>query len=442
MALHPNNYLVLARLDWFRFLIYTFPVQLVEPFIFLFSPYPALSVSALFIGVVQYFGIMLLYILCSILVDFFRGIDGIPVAPVPSQIADKLTESLRVQGLLHPALKVSRIRCNVSDITMGAHIRGVIWPSVVISGGLMVGLLRKDKRAAGILCHEIAHIEHYDRLLPGVIGLTLIEIFGSLSKFLTGDAIVDLGPGVFWASFFAIIAYKAIVLGGALSCISRYREFYADARAMYLSKDPEAYVSVLESALISGKSSGFSIFHPRLSSRIKQARNGFPVLRRIVFWRLYLAISSCVSFAQWKLTDDTDVAMYAFSGFCVTIFLLVTEPLRSLFIGVPRHITQHTSAGLVQLAVFGSTVEHQSQSHASDNESVSGRPKPNDFEMPVAEPLDAAKGFGKSVFRYIFLLSGFAFVIFVGNEYGGQNSEMIVSVGGGVVYAIFYALRD
>jgi Zn-dependent protease with chaperone function len=192
------------------------------------------------------------YLILSVIVDYARGLKGPPLKTISEPILKRVREVLDADGLARSSLSPERFEFNGTDLAMGAHVKGVIRPHLVISGGLLVGLIRRDARANAIVCHEIAHIEHYDRLLPGIIGLTAIEIVGAPIIAVVRQTKVNHLQNSELLTLLAIVfAYKLLVSGGILSILSRRRELYADARALALTKDHETYIEILRLARFS-----------------------------------------------------------------------------------------------------------------------------------------------------------------------------------------------
>lgn len=295
----------LARIEWVLLIAFSFPIQVASPVVCYFTQACILS-DAL---VDSAFGALFLAALTSILamlVDSVRGQLSKPAAILSHDIQANLTHCLSHVHIGIPAPVLMRTRVLRTDLALGAHTRGIFRPYLVISGGLLVGLLRKDPRASAILCHELAHLDHFDRLLPGLMGLIFFQVVGTAVKTVS-QMVAEGQTGTDDVLRFLFLAvYNAIVLSFVLSSVSKYREFYADAKAVSIFGDQIAYVDLLNSA--SGRETRkLSFFHPTLAKRVAQVTNGFPVLRRAVFWRIFWPLNLIISWYQWWMSR-----LYAF----------------------------------------------------------------------------------------------------------------------------------
>lgn len=317
----------LARTDWLVMILVTFPHIFYDPLM-------ADNVgSALLQSFITGSLLFLMSGFLGICIDRVRGLSGAPSKPLDQKATERLREALNTQGLHHSSLIVTRIRFVPSDHTMGAHVRGVFIPHVVISAGLLIGVLRKDPKAQAILCHEIAHIVHYDRLLPGFIGLVALETAGNLFKFLRNESWAD----IISSDFLLIASWRLFVFILLVSSVSKYREYFADARALAMVKDRESYLVLLKVAARNERGS-FHFFHPSLAKRISEACADFPVLRRGLFWRIYLPMNALISLEQWMMLDGF-ISEYARAGFFVSMACLPLQFFRGWLLK-PRQNTE------------------------------------------------------------------------------------------------------
>lgn len=146
---------------------------------------------------------------------------------------------------------IARLRVLFGDLSVGAHVSGLIIPKIAISGGLFLGLLTNNWASKAIVAHEIGHVRNGDRWLFGVIaavfGLSAMQAFDLLlpsvfdrtqiaislrgisesesRSFLNGISGGDPYPGIIrWIS----IATHLFIL----RCILHWREYAADAVAV------------------------------------------------------------------------------------------------------------------------------------------------------------------------------------------------------------------
>ena len=152
-----------------------------------------------------------------------------------------------------------RLRVVKSDLQLGAHVRGVIRPSIVISGGMLMGLMRKDSHALGVLAHELAHVAHWDRLYLGVLGLWTLN---AAAPFLWGGE-SSVGEKI------SVAFISSLIPLGICMIISERREFAADLSAgLVAGFRPYTEVLIQAQGKHGKRSSGF--FHPSLKERIEE----------------------------------------------------------------------------------------------------------------------------------------------------------------------------
>lgn len=379
----------------------------IAPFAALGSPIAAILVVTL-LSVFKLAVLIAFYILLAIVIDIIRGLNSGRTKQIAPAMRVALQSALASQKLDRLAEKLPSIDVDKSDVAMGAHIRGVVRPRIVLSGGLLVGLLRNDSRANAIICHEAAHLQNLDWLLPGIIGLTAFEFFGE--AIIIGSQTLGVNPG----AYLEFMAYKALVFATTVMVISRYREFYADARALSQCEDPAVYIDMLETAALSEKRK-WSFFHPSLRSRVRAARNGYAVLRRVVAWRVYLVLNVIVSWvqvvalAQQGVSETDNAVVNASALIPLGGVLLFAECFRWLFFLSP------------------------------DRARLGVGPSVGSISLPRwAVPRWPVPGW---LLRYGFLIGGFIAAIALGSAYGGANASLLTSVCAAIVYGIFRALK-
>jgi Zn-dependent protease with chaperone function len=385
---------LLARSEWVLLLASTFPGPLITPFILLFSPYALLTIPQLFYSTVHLLSIFLFMAVLALFFDIFQGFFSVKSKPITRNIEEKIIASISEK--VPPTALTALLRGAVvtSDISIGAQVRGIIWPRIIISGGLLVGLLKNDPLAVGVLLHEYAHIRHFDRILPGFIALAMFEAVGQTIKYISHDLSEFRAEGLLF-----VVSYKLIVFGIIISYISKYREYYADAKAIQILGDNKHYISFLNKAIEGNKKKKFNYFHPSIESRITEAESGYSVLNRTIFWKIYWPLNILISCIQYIYADDDYVRFYAHGVMVISVGCLAFEFLRKPLLS------------------------------SSDN-----------FILAVSNIFAALRP-GKRFARYTFLLSGFIFVIFFANTYGGYDKSTWISVGGAIVYTISRSMK-
>ncbi len=124
--------------------------------------------------------------------------------------------------------------------------------TLVISEGLLRWLNQEELKA--VIAHEVGHLYHKDYLImtslgsipilyytigKSIIGVTR-SLFRSLRGIIFGIAFALLFGPIAIISFILYLITKLIVL-----TLSRLREFYSDAYAAYLTRNPRALMSAL-----------------------------------------------------------------------------------------------------------------------------------------------------------------------------------------------------
>lgn len=328
----------LARNDWLMIVALNFPVQIIgvgrcmfvercDAVTFVFSVLELVAVGLVVIGL-------------ATAVDRLRTYQSAKPEALGAEPLARMVKAIELAGVSIEERTLRRIRVLKSDLSMGAHVHGVLRPHVVISGGMLVGILRQDGRALAILAHEVAHLQHFDQLLPGMIGLAGFEIIGRIYGLVSQDA----GEGLTGGALAAFLSMAIAMMGMMVIVVSRisvYREFYADAKGVALTGNFLAYAEVLRQ--ISGresKSSGF--FHPSPDTRLAQLQEGYPLLRKAKFWKLYWIAVFLTSWFQWwmaRLLDSENggghTAQYAGGGALIALACLCFEFTRKFWAPKP-----------------------------------------------------------------------------------------------------------
>jgi Zn-dependent protease with chaperone function len=243
---------------------------------------------------------------------------------------------------------ITRLRVLFSDLSVGAHVSGLVFPKIAISGGLFFGLLTNDWRSKAILAHEIGHIRNGDRWLFGVMvavfGLSGLQAFDLLfmSAREAPSHLINISEGdklpnsVRWAA----IATHLIILVGIL----HWREYAADAVAVLITKSKYKYVDLLRSLeephVGNSKeplSHSGSFFHPSIESRQKNLRTASmglgpsTILERL--WKAFVIVPPSLFFLALVFSGINDAAAFV-------IFLpLVLIGFIGLFVErIKRHV--------------------------------------------------------------------------------------------------------
>lgn len=397
MTLPPDSegkkqFTLLARTEWVLFVAANFPVTLLMPLLLLFSPRPLLIFVGLFYSVIQTVCIFLTSVVFAMFFDGARKLFSVKGKPIQQGAVDALKQVLSDDA--PPALLsiLSNSYVVMKDLSIGAQVRGVIQPRIVLSGGMLVGLLRRDPSAICVLLHEYAHIQHFDRILPGVIAFAVFDLMARpITLFMTQDT--RLWPAIFLA------LYQLVVFGVTISFVSKYREYYADAKVIQLSRNRESYLAMLQGAT-EGAKRALNFFHPSPQQRIAEAELGHRVLVWSIFWKVYWALNITVSWIQIKFSGDSDdIIIYAYCMVIISVICLVFEACRKPLL--------FASAGFISSA--GSF-------------------------LTMIRP-------GHRFARLSFLLGGFLLVSYVATNFGGSNEGIMMAVGGGIVYAIWQSMK-
>lgn len=114
--------------------------------------------------------------------------------------------------------------------------------AVALTAGLLRNLSRDE--VAGVIAHELAHIEHRDTLIMTVTA-SMAGAIGMLARFggLMGSGRDNRGPGLIGA--IALMVLAPLAAGLVQMAISRAREYRADARAAEITGQPLALASAL-----------------------------------------------------------------------------------------------------------------------------------------------------------------------------------------------------
>lgn len=236
------------------YLYLLFPINFIGGQVYFFAYYG--------VGLVEpvAYGILAIYA-AALLSDLYFSRKRPAGKDLPVAIKNPFQNALdRLHAAGSPKFSSSRVKVAAGDLSMGAHIRGIMSPRLVISGGLLVAFLRQDKRADAIIAHELSHISHLDRFFHAFLLIWSVNFvytaFALAERMLSGER-------------FEHIFLNLFIQFVACSLISERREVAADiAAATVVGKD--VYLSVLTPSNGAHNKSGGSYFHPPLAHRRKQ----------------------------------------------------------------------------------------------------------------------------------------------------------------------------
>lgn len=392
-----KQFTLMARIDWLLFLNAMFPYQVSIPFLLLFSPYSSLALPEVFFSILRFVLIFLFLITIGFIFDTIRGLFIAKGKLIDEGTFNALSKALSDYIPTSDILLLKNLHTVKSDLSLGAQVRGIIRPRIVISGGLLVGLLRKEPLALSVLIHEIAHIRHFDRFLPALIALSMFEFIGRQAILILDYLTIDAEkPPI--GLLILIPIYQIIVFSITISFISKYREFYADAKSIQSFKNITPYLALLDSATEKSRKFAFHFFHPTPKRRTLEAKNGHPVLTRSIFWKVYWPLNALISWGQWEYADEEYVSFYGQNAMIVSIACFIFEIFRKPLL-------------------FAS----------------------NDFISSCTSIFNWLRP-GKRFARYAFMLTGFIFVIFLDNTFGDKNKTWMW-LGGAIVYSISRSMK-
>jgi Zn-dependent protease with chaperone function len=275
-----NQLLFLSRLELPLWFLSGVPSLLLLGMVLLLSVAMG-NPSGLLLAILYFISLHLALLALGSVYDHIRGWFRPARHPLPPAILSHLEPLLTrfaQHGLRLPA---SALRVVKNDLSLAAHVTGTFQPNVVVSGGLVVGLLRNDPRAQAILAHEIAHIAHYDRLLPSMIMVTLGNALLAVPL-----ALMPLGHGSSQAPTLGAALLNLIVTPIILSIVSRRREYLADIHAAYALGSTRDYLRTL----LAGRERGAGdFFHPSMTDRVEAlaGRGAGRIIRLSWLWVLW-----------------------------------------------------------------------------------------------------------------------------------------------------------
>jgi hypothetical protein len=218
----------------------------------------------------------------GVVFDRFRGLKGPHAVELPAQTRAQLCSEVNAScGRRFDRFLSSRLTVVPSDLSLGAHVRGVFSQWIVISGGMLAGLLSRDARAVCIIAHEVGHIRNLDKLLPGVLLLMLLSMVSALA---------------FYRNLYALIVI--VTLYALTSHFCRRREFAADAFAISALGSSNAFLDTMSGT----KEYNRTFFHPSKSERVVAVERDLPILKFSPFWCVtWLAVIMVAIYGYWNV---------------------------------------------------------------------------------------------------------------------------------------------
>lgn len=217
-------------------------------------------------------GLYLFAIVFDSALNLFRS----RVRPIPQIAVQDLNDFLaQLAGTGLPRISPARVHYIPNDLTLGAHVRGVLFPRVVVSGGTLVSLMKRDHVAKAMFAHELAHIAHWDRLYVGLLAVAISNAAMPLFMLAAPSLFYRYWDPYYLDRVFSHEAMMQHLFGIAFHCcifsyFSKRREYAADYVAVRAVGEA-AYMALLGKATRS-HSGGF--FHPTIDERIEAVRSG------------------------------------------------------------------------------------------------------------------------------------------------------------------------
>lgn len=233
--------------------------------------------------------------------------------------------------------RIKSLKSVLSDVSFGAHVRGVLRPCLTISGGMLIGLLRGETKAKCIFFHEYSHILNLDRLLPLLIGWIIYDVLAGVPMF---SLVFSVEYGLV-DSMILVTKYSVLIF--FVYAISQSREYYADALSLSYYPKLSEYKSIFDGHKTNTGIFNYLLykFHPSASRRIYQIENGFPYLAKAIHIKLFLLLMMTLDGYEilsnsYNLTQVLSQDLWlsiavkeAFGGMIISTFILfVWEPFR------------------------------------------------------------------------------------------------------------------
>lgn len=324
----PRRPILVARMDWILLILLQSSPVIVMSFMEAFSN---LAVTLLVVTFFTMFVTLIMVFFGNLFGIGRRRMTGAPVA-VPISALQLLRFRRDAIGSALAGLRDDQLLLQPNDMTIGAHVSGIIRQRIVVSAGLLVSLMKGDGDGPAIIAHERAHIRQWDLFMIGFIGIAILDVALNPIAIIYYEFI--LGPIAPMSFLYLLLATAhALLIIGILSWLSRNREYYADAAAIRVLGDVEQYVALLSRRGIS-EGSDFHLFHPSFARRIREIETGFRSIRRQTFWRLYLlfyfSMGFVVPYLPWIKADRVGFD----EGYAIVAFLmLMLETMRSRILG-------------------------------------------------------------------------------------------------------------
>ena len=215
------------------------------------------GIGSFLVGIFCYVALLgLLGTLVDLIITLFRGKSRRIDERLLSQLQGAF-DQLADRGA--PKLQATKTRVSPADLSVRGYVRGVVASRVVVSGGMLVGMIRKLSTAEGVMCHEIGHVANGDKFFFAIIALWFVNSFGFfLIPFMDHDPYAKPGSGI-------LPLISIFVTFWVLSQLSKRREIMADVYAAALC-GRTAYLGCFRNLTTNATSSG-GVFHPSIYQR-------------------------------------------------------------------------------------------------------------------------------------------------------------------------------
>lgn len=276
---------------------------------------------------------------------------------IPLSLTSELGSGLKGLWINGRAFPINRCRVVLSDLSVGAHVSGLLRPKIVMSGGLLFGLTGSDNLSRAIVAHEIGHIRNGDRWMTGVVALALIfAVLQAIDILLPGifgrdfpgaalggrmsDIIQDFQGGYSRGGYSRGISYLTLARWISLythlaivSAVLHWREYAADAVGASLVGSLSRYSQLLEAVAAHGNEQhdANTFFHPsiaRRKARLAKKRGPLGVNRVLVVFCTSLVVAGGLLTAALISGEEPDSYVIVFiiqSLACVGLLGLSVE---------------------------------------------------------------------------------------------------------------------
>lgn len=195
----------------------------------------------------------------------------------------KLKMCVRDNQVLSRLISRNIVKCMYGDFGVSAHIQGIFKNTIVVSEGLLVLLLQRNRAALCILSHEFAHVLAKDRFSMAVVSIVLLSLFMSIisAPLLLSGVLIRL-----------------IILGATCIVVVyfiRRREVTADFIASLIYGDTEEYQAHLRTFV----DKGHVIFHPSKNARLSALEAPSTATKPSALIYVYVSVILLVLFGSY-----------------------------------------------------------------------------------------------------------------------------------------------